>query len=329
MLGLSQLLTPLLTGPETEWIESQLREIFGPEAAEPQDGSSLDDCLGQRRAGLLCMVPRSGSSFLSTLMRSTNRLGFTAEYLNLDAVAPLASHISRRPPGCGPLPTVVKDYHLGSLTEFLRHIIACSSSPNGIFSLKGDLYQYVPLLRRGLLRRGLQKATFIYITREDVLAQAVSAFRALRTGSWSVLQPARAQAEFDAEGILEQLQRIVRMMAQWETLFALLDVHPLRLTYEQISAQPAEAVHRVAAALGVSLGPGPLESPLRQQRDATSAEWAQRIRTAAAHYIKTLSAQRPGADPAAEAPPQSPPAPPGPRPGRPGPAWLRQWLRPA
>lgn len=328
-IGLSQLLTPVLTGPDAEFAESQLLEIFGPTAANPpQDGASLDDCLGQRRACLVCMVPRSGSSYLSTLMRSTERLGTAAEFLNLADTLPGLT-LFRCPAGCGPLRSIVKEYRLGSLTEYLRHIVHYSSSPNGIFSIKGDFYQFLPLLRRGLLRRGLQKVTFVYTTREDILAQAVSAFRAVRTGSWSCLQPARAQAEFDAEGILQQLQRIVRLMAQWETLFALLDIHPLRLSYEQISAEPTEAVHQVAAALGVSLGSGPPESPLRQQRDGTSAEWMRRIRTAAADCIAEISARPRGAalPPAAAALPTS--APPGLRNGRFGLAWLKQWLKAA
>jgi trehalose 2-sulfotransferase len=286
--ALPQLLSPAVAGPGARFIESRLGEIFGPAALDPEGELTLDDLLGRKRACLLCMVPRSGSTYLGTLMRSTGQLGLAAEFLNLEDVPPSAQDLFRSIAGCDPIRGLVKRHRLDSLSGFLRHLIEHFSSPEGVFSIKGDFYQFLPLIRSGLIRKGLGKVTFVYLTREDVLAQAISAFRAIRSGAWSSLHTPRGVAEFDAEGILEQLGSILEMMRHWELLFSLLAIQPIRLTYEQITTQPAASVRALASALGVTVGKSP-ESPLLRQGDELSAEWADRIRTAASRYLSGCS----------------------------------------
>ena len=268
--ALDRFFSPVIAGPDASTIERRLREILGPGALDA-GGRSLDDCVGEKRACLVCITPRSGSAYLSSLMRATGQLGFCAESMNFEDIQ-----------------LVVREQPLRSVGDYLQYMIGRYSSPNGVFSMKADFFQCLPLIRNRMLRQGLEKVAFVYLTREDVLAQAISLFRAIRTGQWSSVHPARGTAEFNLEGILEQLGCIVQMLARWESLFAMLDLRPLRLTYEQLVAQPEAAVRRVAAPFGVTIGPR-LESPLRQQRDQMSAQWAQRIRAAAGEFLGSLS----------------------------------------
>ena len=69
----------------------------------------------------------------------------------------------------------------------------------------------------------------------------------------------------------------------WERFFALYGIEPLRLTYEQIIADPAAAAARVAAHCG--LKPGGQDSvqefddpPLRSQTTALNSAWEVRFR---------------------------------------------------
>ena len=265
---LAERLSKLFNGPEAQLVEGRLEELLLKAGQRKAEGPSLDDCLGDNKACLVCMTPRSGSTYLSTLMDSTGKLGRCLEFLNFEDIQ-LRNHSES----------------FVCLTDYLKHVIGQYSSCTGVFSMKGDLYHYLPLIKKSLIRRGLKQVFFVYLTREDLLAQAVSAFRAIQTGQWSSQQASRGEPQFEAEGILEQLDALLRMMTRWELLFGLLEIKPIRLTYETLVAQPTTSVQRLASALGVNVD-CTLSSPLKIQRDELSAEWTDRIREAACSYLK-------------------------------------------
>jgi len=82
------------------------------------------------------------------------------------------------------------------------------------------------------------------------------------------------------------------MMNRWEILFSLLGIHPLRMTYEQISRDPAGAVRKVASFLGMKRLVDAGESALRRQRDAQSELWAAMIRAETALELRESSSHR-------------------------------------
>ena len=71
------------------------------------------------------------------------------------------------------------------------------------------------------------------------------------------------------------------MLARWERFFSYYDIHPLRLTYERLEANPRAAADQVARWMDVSLArvPAAIEMPMMRHRDATSARWAARLRS--------------------------------------------------
>jgi len=263
----------LLRGSEAESIDQQLRSIFGGNPLRYEPETSLDDCLGERQAILLCITPRSGSSHLGELMASTGKLGLTVEYMNLDELA-AGGFVNRN--------------GLRSLAAYSRCVIERFSGKAGVFSMKGDFFQYLALIRTGLIRAGLKKVHFVYLTREDVLAQAVSLYRAIQSGKWSSLHEAQAPVQYDATGILQQLQYLTEMMGRWELAFNLLGLHPLRLTYERLMAEPVAVVQQIAGLAGVSVSESELSSSLRPLRDVVSAEWENRLRSEVESCIRKL-----------------------------------------
>jgi LPS sulfotransferase NodH len=265
---LAERLSALLTGPEAQLVESRLKKLLINSERQRPEELSLDDCLAGKKACLICMTPRSGSTYLSTLMESTGQLGNCLELLNFEDIELRGGRPS-----------------FGCLTEYLEEAIKRHSSKTGVFSMKGDLYHYLPLIKKGLIRSGLRQVCFVYLTREDVLAQAVSAFRAIQTGEWSSLHSRRAEPKFDAEGILEQMDILLHMMARWELIFALLDLKPIRITYETLVAQPTETVQNLAKSLGVTVN-GTTHSPLAIQRDELSANWTNQIRKVAQAFLQ-------------------------------------------
>ena len=67
--------------------------------------------------------------------------------------------------------------------------------------------------------------------------------------------------------------------AAWVTWFDAQEIEPLRIEYETLSANPAEAVICVCKALGVAEpAPDCLKPGVTKLADATSLEWMRRYR---------------------------------------------------
>jgi LPS sulfotransferase NodH len=120
---------------------------------------------------------------------------------------------------------------------------------------------------------------FVYLTRDDLLAQAISWARALRTEQYRSTQPAKRRAVYDADLIRSQLMAVVRERAQWEAFFARTGIEPLRIVYERFLEDQSSYVDRVASLVGIE---NPVVDQRRVdlviQRDAVSEEWKQRFR---------------------------------------------------
>jgi LPS sulfotransferase NodH len=119
----------------------------------------------------------------------------------------------------------------------------------------------------------------VLLTRDDVLAQAVSWQRAATTGSWRSDLPARGEAVFDEAAIGEKVRELRLQEEGWEALFGQLGIRPLRLTYERLRADPLGTVRAIAAHLGVILSE-PLAEPVLaygRQHDPEKDAWIRRL----------------------------------------------------
>ena len=120
---------------------------------------------------------------------------------------------------------------------------------------------------------------FVYLTRDDLLGQAISWARALQTEQYRSTQPAKQLAVYDADLIRSRLMAIVRERAEWEAFFARTGIEPLRIVYERFLEDRSSCVHLVANLVDI-------ESPVIDerrvdlviQRDAVTEEWEQRFR---------------------------------------------------
>jgi LPS sulfotransferase NodH len=120
---------------------------------------------------------------------------------------------------------------------------------------------------------------FVYLSRDDLLGQAISWARALQSEQYRSTQPAKQAAVYDADLIRSQLMTIVRERAQWEAFFARTGIKPLRIVYERFLEDRSSYVDLVAKLVDI-------ESPvvdqrrvdLAIQRDTVTEEWAQRFR---------------------------------------------------
>jgi LPS sulfotransferase NodH len=228
---------------------------------------------GVERTFVICSTPRTGSTMLADLLADTGLVGRADEFFG----EPFRQNV---------VPGLTR-------SGFDDYLVGCTrNARQGTFGIKLhwdqiEVFLYLLRLRRGL--RGLGDAqvleavfpatSFVFLTREDVLAQAVSFWKAMATGKWVDEQSFAAEPVFDAGRIAGRVRRIEEHNAGWRQWFEANGVEPLHVTYEEVAADPAGAARRVLAFIGVDV-PDDLrvEPRTERQADAVNDEWIRRYR---------------------------------------------------
>ena len=214
------------------------------------------------RGYAICTSPRSGSNFVCQLLAGTGVLGRPLEYFN----GPGRRFFDD--------PEYPDDPHAQ-----LRRITSMGRSPNGIYGLKVFAHQHDWIADKVAWTRELPNLHFIFLTRRDLLGQAISWAKAEQTGQYRHTQTAHRDPVIDSGRVMARMAAIARENARWEMFFARNGLQPVRLVYEDVAAHPQDGVDRVAAELGLG---GRVVADLahvqvRIQRDAFSEAWRHRF----------------------------------------------------
>jgi LPS sulfotransferase NodH len=128
-------------------------------------------------------------------------------------------------------------------------------------------------------------ATWVYIDRRDVFAQAVSMYFAESTQVWEIRDPAAdspadaaRRVPYDRARLLRLLRNFLNERAQWQALFRQYGIAPLCLTYEDASANYPGYLNELIAATGLTpVIPLPPRR-LSKVGDAKNEQFAQALR---------------------------------------------------
>jgi len=203
----------------------------------------------------IASVNRSGSSWLCALLRSAGTVGEPRELLR----APREQFAQR-----------------------LREDVCC-------------VKLQLPLMRRiwmSLDDRHKKAARFVFLRREDTLRQAISLYRARRSGIWHLrtdrdLRTDRgrrrkhAAVRFDRRAILAKQRQVEARYERWESFFSREGLSPLRITYERLCEAPCEAVTEITTFLGRPYE-GDLDDYTEIMRDDRTERWVERLTSGAA-----------------------------------------------
>lgn len=221
---------------------------------------------GKMKLILLCMTPRSGSSFFCEALQRTGKLGDPGEWFN--------PHDGKN------LDNFATNYGSTSREDMLDQIYSLSATDNGMCVIKGDYAQCQPFLYDELLTRHFDDVRFVAIRREDVLAQAISRYIGTVTGSWASHQEVRKEdVPYDREGIQRQLDFMLGMEEAWRSYFASRAMKPPRITYEQLVRDLPAKVRQVAKIYDVSVDVEvqPQDLRLQKQGSTRNERWAKRF----------------------------------------------------
>jgi LPS sulfotransferase NodH len=220
-----------------------------------------------RKSYVIASSYRCGSVYLSSRLWQTGVLGAPMTYLG--------SRHSLHP--------LMKRFKTVTPAAYVAALIARRSSRNGVFGMKehfinfeGFIKEYPPFLEV------MAPMTFIFISRADKVAQAVSMAKALQTGQWTSRMdsgPSRP-VQYDGGLIANCIKEIALQDAHWERWFEANKIAPFELTYEGFSSDIDGTVRNIVELLGVQDDePDMVEPPpTKKQSDETNEEWIERFR---------------------------------------------------
>ncbi len=238
------------------------------------------------RALLICATPRSGTTLLCDLLRETGVAGRPNSFYRQQSIDNYARRL-----GVAPGPDFERRY--------LAAIIAEGSGDTGLFAMR-VMWPSLPELTAklaalfpaetddaGRIAAAFGAPLYLFVERRDRVPQAISRLRAEQSGLWhrhaDGSERERVKDDnppvYDAAQLAAYVAEAEADNAAWEAWFAAEKIAPLRLSYEELAADPQGVLAKVLAALGrdpaIALTVEPRTAKLA---DAESRQWAERFR---------------------------------------------------
>ncbi len=229
------------------------------------------------RAFFICGTPRCGSTLLAGLLAGTGLAGYAGEHF-----AP-----ANEPP-----------WAAERFADYVEGCVRRHASAGGVFGAKllwGDLRRTLdrlgsaacepPATDRELLETVFPGARFLWVRRGDVVAQAVSWWKAHQTGEWyaGAERGTGVTPAFDFDEIDRLVRELDAANGGWRRWFAENGIAPHAILYEELVRDKAGTARRALEFIGVEVPPGAsIVERTSRQADAVNADWIRRYRALAA-----------------------------------------------
>ena len=254
--------------------------------------------MGRTDSYLICSTPRTGSTLLCGLLESTEVAGRPESYFRQPDEQSWAARwgIVRSPDG-------VFEY-----AEYVRAALASGRTEKGVFAARimwgtldrvvdklGAVYPALTGADIDLLNRAFGHTRFVYLKRDDVLAQAVSWYRAEQTNVWFEIDQSESEQPeqepcFDFDQICKLVQVIDGHNAAWRAWFASVGIQPHLVRYEDLAADPIGVTCGILDFLKLELPPGrKIQTRHRRLANELNAQWIDRYRAEQAERLSVSS----------------------------------------
>lgn len=231
----------------------------------------LDKKRDPKTCFMIAFTPRSGSSYLCDLLASARCFGRPDEYLNSIFMPEILQKIPATTP-----------------QEYLRNVFRATGTPNGVAGLKASWFQFENFSTLIQAQASLANLRFIYLTRRDTAAQAVSLYLATESNVFHT-NVSHEQSElsrldevtYSFAGVKKWHQHILTQERGWREYFLTNKIIPIYITYEELVADTADVLRRIADYLDVSLEGVQLsnKSIFKKLGDRRNGEWAARFKS--------------------------------------------------
>lgn len=258
--------------------------LFDPKADHKRLKGKMLSPHPKGRYGIL-FTPRSGSSWLTSILLNSQALGAPAEWFN-PSLMPASSRVMGA----------------RSLDQF-THAIQRHDLRGGLFGFEITHHQLEAVFGTAeAFMAHFQGSTFFWLIREDIVAQAVSLQKMVQT---QVTHTANIDAEkvekadqifdYDDKGILHWTRHILNAERATEAMIKRFGLTPIRLSYEQMmAAGPSAVVKYFAHHLGQTdrLSTDQTSSEHRKIGTAKNDAFAERFRKNHPILMRKIAFQR-------------------------------------
>jgi LPS sulfotransferase NodH len=268
------------------------------------------------RGYLICCIERTGSNLLTGALMRTGKAGLPREYFNhSDLNKPWMREILGDADLIGGFPRILAagttpngifgaKIHLGHFRRLgttisgdtslergdsryrLLSSLAAPPSPGAALELLWSHFADLRWQSAGydFLRARLPDLRFIWLTRRNMAARAISLIRARRTGRWwkaaATTAPADDRQDFDLNEIHIRYCIGLFEEALWQRFFEDNGIVPHPVTYETFVPSYEATVSGVLTFLDIDIADAAIAAPSSAiQSDSLSTEWEERYRT--------------------------------------------------
>ncbi|TBN44101.1 hypothetical protein EYE42_03025 [Paracoccus subflavus] len=237
-----------------------------------------------RKVYAILFTPRSGSSWLTSVLTKTRMMGTPGEWFN-----PTLMTSSSRSKGAR------------NLEQFIE-TISRHEAHGGIFGFEITYYQMMAVFGdEASFIENFRNSTFFWLIRKDIVAQAVSLDKMVQTkvshaSNHDEGEIIASDSAYDYNGsrIKEWISHIRNAEKATENMIKTFSLRPIRLAYEPMMASGATEVARIFRnELGITDDiPPDLETDHRKIGTEKNNVFAERFRTDYPQFIKTLENER-------------------------------------
>ena len=236
---------------------------------------------------IICTAPRTGSTLLAEALKATGCAGRPAEYFDIHA------HNEQY---------WIRTLGIRNDAEYIEKVVEAGTTSNGVFGLKVHFHQlravHAKLLAaaqsqkvngpamsvEALLRARFGEPRYIWLMRRNKVAEAISYYRAAKTGLWRSLSAEAAHRNamdaalaFDFAAIDQYVRLVEDFDRGWESYFRQHRLKVLALCYEDLVKDYESTVRAVLNYLGIATQGLSIDPPrLGRQADTRSNEWERR-----------------------------------------------------
>lgn len=223
-----------------------------------------------RKNYILCITERSGSTMFCSLLQQTQSLGMPDEYLNPRGV----------------MQYYLEQYPANNISDYFDLLRRRQSSSNLVFGMKTNYIDFEAIIKEKFIGDLFEPVKFIYLTRQDVLLQAISSYIARKSGKWHSFVDRDDKDRINSQDIPYHEEEIIQIAnnlllerARWELFFNLHSIEPLRIVYEDIIADTEKTIRDVSKFIGVRIKNKVNLTMSHTQKlgDDRNQEWADRI----------------------------------------------------
>lgn len=205
---------------------------------------------------VVCATPRSGSTLLAEGLKSTNLAGMPHEYFNID-------HKS----------DYFKRWHFKSLEEYVKLLKKYRVSDNGIFGFKIHFNQFSNEFVETDLEKYFPNLKYVFIKRQDKIAQGISLEKAYQTNQWSSKFDSDRAAQFKFKDIKKRVNDISAQELSWDNYFRINNIEPLVVHYEELEKNYEASIIRILKYLRVDHSSPIPPMQIKKQRNLTNRIW--------------------------------------------------------